>query len=609
MSTKNVFGALAITLGALTGLPACALDDGAGDVAEIEQDALTPITLTSVVVVGPTTETLNYTTPVGVTASKYVIYRGLAPGGATSFTSAGPSPFTYGHLSPNTNYCWQVAYVSGGVASPRSNEICASTANAPVPGVPANVVATATSSDRIVVSWDSVAGATAYQVFQGIPPGAPTFLATVLAPTTTFRSAGLTPATTYSYEIRAITAAGTSAASTPLAAATTFVLGLEAYYKFDERAGTTTADFAGQARNGTLNGAAAFTNDKPHVLDDIAVISVPATTASNVTVPNVPAFNFTGPFSLLTWVKLPVATDVHIIGMRSAGCGALGWELGQNTTSGLYFASRTGTQSFGGSLAAGSWTHVAVTWDDVTLTMYLNGVQVQSVPFSVSNPLRLPLTMGHVGGCPGGAVLLDETQIYSRVLTPAQVAKLGALPPAPVNLNVTVVSSTRMDLTWDAVPGVTKYFIYRGTGAGDETFFTSSSAASPPTFVYGHLAPDTQYSWSVAAAVPPLFSNPTTAVVARTFPAPTAPVATATTVSSSRIRIDWNSVARATSYRIYVSTTGGAPFSFLGTVLSPAVTFTAAGLSSMTTYSFQVQAFDAGLTPSAFSATVSATTL
>ena len=609
MSTKNGLRVSAAVLGVFIGLAGCLMDK-AGDGTEATQAedvALSPPTGLTVTVVSTTAMSLAWSASAG--ATKYVVLLGLSPGTETTFTSvpASPTTFSYNHLSPNTEYCWEVANLNAtNEVSAPSNEVCASTADAPVPPTPTNVTATANSSSRITVTWTAVPGATAYFVDMAQAPGTPTLLATVRAPATSFVAAGLSPSTTYAFDVRAQTAAGTSAPSTPEAFATTFVLGLEAYWKLDEDSGTVAVDSSGFNRNGTLAGGAAFSNDKPNVLDNKSTVHVPATDGK-ITVSNVPAFNFVGtPFSVLMWVKVPAAASaVHIIGSRTAGCGAVAWEIAQDATS-LNFTASSNVSSFGSSLVVGDWTHVAVTYDGTTLVHYMNGVQTASRSFTVPNHARLPLDLGHVADCTGGEVLVDETQIYSRALSSAEVAALGTLPDPPVNLTATVVSSTAETLAWTAVPNAAKYFIYRGTEPGNETFFTSSPAASS-TFANGHLTPSTQYSWQVAVVRGTLFSNPSNEVLATTLAGPTAPTGvTATALSASRIRVDWTAVAGAVHYFVFESVNNG-PFNFKSTTTTP--TFTAANLITKTLYSYEVIAIDSGNTSSPASAPASATTL
>lgn len=609
MSTKRILGMFAAVLVGV-GTQACMTEYGGEDVGTLEEEvALPPPTNLQVTVVSTTQ--MNLTWDVSVGATKYLVLRGLTPGSETSFTTVTPNSFNYNHLLPNTQYCWQVKnFNASGEVSGASNEVCASTATGATTPAPTNVVATAISSSRISVSWDAVPGATSYQIWQGLPPAAPTYKSAVVAPTVSFTSAGLAAGTTYSYEIRAISSVGTSVASTPLATATTFSAGLEAYYKFDEKMGTTANDASGFVRTGTLAGGAVFAMaDKPQVENDLSVLSLPTTVTAKLTVPNTSAFNLAAgaPFTVALWVKTPTAgSDFHIIGMRNSGCGTRGWEIGQDTTNNLYFAGASTVRSFGSALPVGAWTHVAVTSNGTNLTTYVNGTSTSTGAFSVNNSLKLPLTVGHLGDCTGGAVLADELYVYSRELSASEIAAIGKLPDPPTNLAVVVTSSTRQDLSWTAVAGASKYLVYKGTTSGDEVFFTSSPATTP-TFAYGHLLPSTQYSWQVAVMKNGLYSNRSTEVIATTLGGPETPAnVTATVLSSSRIRLDWTASTGAVSYRIYQSTAGGA-YAYVST--TTALTFTAANLTTMTNYSYQIQAVDSGNSLSAFSTPVSATTL
>jgi large repetitive protein len=81
-----------------------------------------------------------------------------------------------------------------------------------LPPAPANTRATAVSSTRVSVSWDLVAGATGYEVWRSTTSGGPyTKLKTVSGSPYTDTTAS--PATTYFYVVRTVSAGGTSSNS------------------------------------------------------------------------------------------------------------------------------------------------------------------------------------------------------------------------------------------------------------------------------------------------------------------------------------------------------------------------------------------------------------
>ena len=180
------------------------------------------------------------------------------------------------------------------------------------------------------------------------------------------------------------------------------------------------------------------------------------------------------------------------------------------------------------------------------------------------------------------------------------------MPPA-TTLTVTAPDATHQILTWTAVPAVDFYYVFRGTAAGDEVFFTSVPG-SQTTFAGQHLDPLTQYSGLVrttAGGEPFSTSNEVVISTPDVLPAPE-PV-TATPNTPSRITVVWTAVAGATSYKIFQSTSGG-PFVQVGAVLAPATSMQVANLTAKTTYAYQVLAVDGGGNLGRLSTPVRATT-
>jgi len=242
------------------------------------------------------------------------------------------------------------------------------------------------------------------------------------------------------------------------------------------------------------------------------------------------------------------------------------------------------------------------------LHFFVNGVEVAATgAASGSFTLGHPLSIGHVGGCAGDAVLMDDVQVLSRALSAAEVAAIGAVPPPPTNLVVSSTTSVSNNLAWDAVPGATAYIVSKGTAPGNEQFLTHSPA-SPPTFQADHLPPNTPFSWTVRTVAHGLFSDPSNEATGTTAPPPSAPAnVTATLIAPDRIEVGWSPVGPAAKYLVFESVNGG-PFTFAASVLSPATAFTAVNLSPATTYSFEVQSEDAVQTQGPLSAPASATT-
>ena len=553
----------------------------------VENVALPPPTLLTVTAVNPNAETITWSAINDPTLKYYIVDRGSTPATVGTLTSVPPTKTTWTstNLVPNTQYCWGVRDVNTlNQVSARSNIICATTPGSPTTPAPTGLVATAISDSRITLTWNAVANTSVYHVFFRVAGGgAFTGLATVAAPTTTFTAANLTANTTYEFVVTAVTVAGESPQSN-IASATTFVAGLEGYFKFDERAGASSADSSGFARTVALAGATFGTDLAPvrSITDSSdpnrnrSVLSIAAAAGSQATSTTAGAFRFAGgSFSLSGWFKLPAAVATDFVGERAASCGTLGWKLGQDSASGLNISGGGGTRSFGTTLAANVWTQVGFTYDSTTTTLvtYVNGAQTTSSAYSPKNSLTtVPLTFGHVGGCAGGAVLIDEVRIYSRVLTGAEMAGFGVRPTAPTIAGTAPFANTEV-ITWTPDPAAHRYAVYKGTALGNEVFFTQVPTAQIGNYVGQNLTPLTQFSWFVRVETNELDSDPSNEVVLTTPDVPAPPTNfRVTSVANHSVALAWDASANAQAYQIFMSTDGGATFALKQSVPAPGTT-------------------------------------
>src|SRR5436309_317100 len=183
-----------------------------GGVDTVPPTAPTNLTATAS---GGTQINLNWTAStdnVGVTG--YQIERCQGPG-CSSFTQVGTSTSaTYSDtgLTPATSYSYRVRETDAAEKlSTYSNTSSAVTADTIAPTVPTSLTATASGGTQINLSWtastDNV-GVTGYQIerCQGISCSSFTQVGT--STSASYSDTGLTPATSYSYRVRATDAAG-----------------------------------------------------------------------------------------------------------------------------------------------------------------------------------------------------------------------------------------------------------------------------------------------------------------------------------------------------------------------------------------------------------------
>jgi large repetitive protein len=546
------------------------------------------------------------------TATKYFIFQSQA-GGPFTFTATVLAPGTtrsLGGLTPGTQYCYQLVsvFADSSQSGPSAPPACATTGAGPV--APGGVTATAISDTRIFVQWQPAVNASKYFIYQSQSGGPFALRGSSLAGQQTFLVVNLTPLTDYCFRVTTVFSNGAESPMSASACDTTLAPGsggTQGYWKLDERSGTTALDSSGFNRNGTIANAT-YSFDRPQIDDDRSAIAFTSSPSSAITVAPAPGLNLLGNFTVAFWAR-PAVPGVTFIGMRAPGCGAPGWEISQDGVNGLHFSGETTLVSANTTIPVDVWSHVAVTYANATMHMFVNGVETASGPFVPDNTLQESLAIGHVAGCAGGAVLMDEVQIFSRAFSTTEIGAIGTLPPVPTNFRLTATTSTTLALTWDPVPGANRYIISKGTASGNEVFLTHSPA-NPAAYTGDHLTPNTQYSWTVRSVVGRLFSNASVEIIATTNPPPAAPTnLAATVVLPNRIRVDWTAAPNAVKYYVFQSTSGpGGPFTFRGTVLAPSTTFDAANLAAATTYTFEVQSEDAGLTIGPLSAPISATT-
>lgn len=181
-------------------------------------------------------------------------------------------------------------------------------------------------------------------------------------------------------------------------------------------------------------------------------------------------------------------------------------------------------------------------------------------------------------------------------------------PSIPTNLTATVISSSRIDLSWTASTdnvGVTGYNIYRGGN------LIGTSATN--SFSNTGLSPSTLYNYRVSAFdlagnESGLSNQASATTMAQTGGDTTPPNAPANLMamanSSSQINLSWNFSSDnvgVTGYNIYRNG------QLVGTTANN--TFNDTGLSPSTTYNYRVRAFDAANNQSTESNQASATTL
>ncbi|HTU67961.1 MAG TPA: fibronectin type III domain-containing protein [Steroidobacteraceae bacterium] len=154
--------------------------------------------------------------------ANYTIYR---DGNATPIATVQTTTFTDTALTPSTAYTYTVRATDGaGNTSTDSASASATTSAAPVvdttpPAAPDNLVATATSSSEIELTWDAATDTSGIANYTVYRDGNATPIATVQ--TTGFTDTGLASGSSHTYTVRATDNAGNTSADSMPGTATT----------------------------------------------------------------------------------------------------------------------------------------------------------------------------------------------------------------------------------------------------------------------------------------------------------------------------------------------------------------------------------------------------
>lgn len=196
---------------------------------------------------------------------------------------------------------------------------------------------------------------------------------------------------------------------------------LKAYFKFNEGAGTTTADSSGNGHTGTLNSGVSWVAGRA----GSAAAFTAGSSVSCVLGTGLPANN--APQTISWWMNTPSNAGVQAVVCLtnpSAGsavqCGFRNdqvtvWNWGGNT---LVAAAAP---------SLNTWHHYAYTYDGLsTHTLHINGVAVASSTATAQTGAPSGLDFGYTPGWAEHFLgRLDEVRIYGRVLSTAELAPLA----------------------------------------------------------------------------------------------------------------------------------------------------------------------------------------
>jgi concanavalin A-like lectin/glucanase superfamily protein len=226
-----------------------------------------------------------------------------------------------------------------------------------------------------------------------------------------------------------------------------------------------------------------------------------------VYVPDQPFFDFSHGVTVAGWFNPTSTTKTHTLFRKRDNVDSSSFALLLNN--GKYQIVINLGQGRAASITAptkatvGQWAHVAATYDNSTLRLYLNGVEVGN--FNVAGtlaPAAGPFLMGNDGTKRVFAGQIDNAFLDARALSPDEVLKLTCLHKAPTLVGTPAVSApTQPDVpaTFDiavtnndsAICGPSDFIFFNDffqPGFNVQPNFQSLSQVAPGTSAHVHLS-------------------------------------------------------------------------------------------------------------------------
>ncbi|MEM7262598.1 MAG: LamG-like jellyroll fold domain-containing protein, partial [Planctomycetota bacterium] len=513
-------------------------------------------------------------------------------------------------LNPETTYSYSVlAYDAAGNESTAVGPIDVTTDAIDVlpPTVPGSFLAVAISATRIDLEWTSSTDNVGVVGYRLLRDG----VEVALLPETqaVYSDQGLSPDTTYTYELFAFDAEGnSSAAATDFTTTLATISDLWGAWGFEEGGGTDALDSSGNGHDGVLE------NGADRNVDGYFGSALETNGSSgnvNLGTLDIPS----GELTIMCWINADDfgVDDARILSKStSASSNDHVWMLSTIDGPSLRFRLKTDDGSdtstligSGGTFAAGTWVHAAATYDGSTMRLFQDGVEVGSAAKSGA-VAQAPTVAAWIGGNPGRSNQvfdgrIDEVKVFSRALSAAEIQTEmdqpappffdDQAPTTPGNFQGVATSTMTVDLNWDEATD--NFFVAGYRVLQDSVEIGTTTQLS---FAVAGLAPATSYGFSVIAFDSAGNESGAAGPVAVVTDAPDSQPPTvpgsfvATALSTVRIDLGWTSSTDNVAVVGYRLLRDGVEIAVLPDTLT---SFVDLGLSPGTSYSYEVSAFDA----------------
>lgn len=452
-----------------------------------------------------------------------------------------------------------------------------------VPAAPTALTAIVTSTSQINLSWvDNSTDEVGFKVYRRSGGNTWTLLSTLTSNTVTFSNTGLTPGTTYTYQVAAFSNAGESAPSNEISATTLAApappTGLTARADSSNRISLNWVD-ASSTESGFRIRRRTTTRGSWTVVGTVG--------------PNVTSYESAGlnPGQVYYFVVTAFSSVAESPFSNQASA----------TTSGTFPPSAPSNLT---ASAIGP-TQVDLVWNDNS---------GDETGFRISRKVGATGAWTVVGTASAGATTIRNTGLTpatryfyritaynnvgeSAVSNEAQVITPDVAPAPPSGLTVAAVSSRQANLTWrDNSGNETAFRIERRLGAAGSWEEVARVGANVTTFQNSGLLPATTYLYQVAALNEVGVSAPSSQVEITT-PAEvveTAPAAPgglqATASTTTQVYLAWvDTSSNETGFQVQRRTGSDGDWSTIFTTATGVTNYSNTGLAAGTTYTYRVR--------------------
>jgi hypothetical protein len=279
------------------------------------------------------------------------------------------------------------------------------------------------------------------------------------------------------------------------------------YWKFDEATGTTASNSVVGAPDGTHQGGVTISTNVPPLITYPNTHSLVFDGTSGVV--NVPNFGTFTAMSVSVWIYRTGTSGGRqsIVSFKETGGGFV---LCLNETNPTEYSriwlNQGGWQNKENATAIplNSWVHLAATYASGALKLYVGGVE-QTPQSAVTGNMTQPNAATGIGArnsldqnwFPGQ---IDDVRIYSRALTPEEVAVLAAGCPTPTAL-ATIPGGSSITLNWTAPTGAAPGYTYnvKRSDVPGGPYTTIAPRVSGTTYVDTPPLLNTTYYYVVSA--------------------------------------------------------------------------------------------------------------